>query len=307
MQSKSKQGVILMTYGSATSADQVTLYFQSIYKGKASEALIADFEERYRKTGGSPLVAITKRQAALLQKKLGSRYVVRAGMRHSLPYITDAVNECTKAGATSLLGIILAPQFSSFIMDGYVKDFNEAAKKAGVHKAVIARPWPEEPKFIEFLAKSVKLKLKELGTATPVVFTTHSLPKRVVEHDPSYLRQLSRTIVAVRKKVGSRIEGYQAFQSAGHTPEEWLTPDLTSILKKLSEKKHKKVLIVPIQFLSDHLEILYDLDIAARKQCVEFGIAYHRIPLPNINPLFIDSLASIVKKSGKLLAISKDR
>jgi ferrochelatase len=141
-------------------------------------------------------------------------------------------------------------------------------------------------------AALVKLE-KEYGTGIPVVFTTHSLPQSVVEKDLSYLEQLKSTIDNVRTKISGEIECYSAYQSAGHTPEAWLKPDLTDILDQVSKKGAKAILIVPIQFLADHLEILYDLDVAARAQCEERGIAYNRIELPNTDPLFIDALASV--------------
>ncbi|HVV15393.1 MAG TPA: ferrochelatase [Candidatus Paceibacterota bacterium] len=290
-----KTGVVLMTYGSATTAEGTREYFERIYKGKASEELIRDFENRYRLVGRSPLVDITRAQAAALEARLGSGYIARAGMRHSAPFIEEAVAECKAAGADSLLGIVLSPQFSSFIMEGYTAAFAEAARKHGFSegKAVVAGPWPSEPHFAELLASRVEESLAKLGGNTPVIFTTHSLPQRVVKKDPQYLEQLQSTISAVRAKLPRDLEWYGGYQSAGHTPEEWLKPDLTDILAQLRDKKSQAVLIVPIQFLSDHLEVLYDLDIAARKQCEDFGIDYNRIELPNTNPLFIEALAGI--------------
>ncbi len=290
MRSKSKVGVVLMTYGSANTSGHVEEYFKHIYKNPSPE-IITDFKHRYDLVGGSPLVAITKKQAALLQKKLGIKYVVRAGMRHSGPFIANAVEDCKKAGATELRGIILSPQFSSFIMAGYDKDFSEAAKANGFEEFSVAKPWPKEKHFVALLAKRIKAKLAKLGKNTPVIFTTHSLPKRVVDKDPSYLKQLDQTIQAVLKKL-PKIKWHQGYQSAGHTPEEWLKPDLVDILRDL-QGKHEGVLIVPIQFLSDHLEVLYDLDIAARKQCEEFGIHYNRIELPNTDDLFIRALKDL--------------
>jgi ferrochelatase len=293
---KKKVGVILMTYGSATTAEHVRDYFERIYPGKVLPELIADFENRYRVTGGSPLIRITQEQAALLEKELGAGYVVHAGMRHSTPFINEAVAECKASGAETLVGIILSPQFSSFIMEGYRKAFLAAAQQNGIEDAVVAEQWQTEEHFIELLGRRVRDKLAVLGNQTPIVFTTHSLPQRVVEKDPSYLNQLQQTIDAVRTKLDPKIEWYQGYQSAGHTPEEWLKPDLTDILSDLEKKGHSSVLIVPIQFLADHLEILYDLDIAAKEQCDDAGINYNRIELPNTDPLFIKVLAVVQSK-----------
>lgn len=293
-----KIGVVLMTYGSATNAENVKAYMEHIYRGKVPDGIVADFEERYRLVGHSPLVEITEKQAKLLEGE--NKYLVRAGMLHSEPFIENAVGELRRAGVERLIGVILSPQFSSFIMDGYRSALVNAAEKNGFTKeaVVTAEPWPTEPHFIALLAGRIRTLLAK---NTPVVFTTHSLPKRVVVKDPSYLEQLQATtdaILAELKNMGTiDFEWYSAYQSAGHTPEEWLKPDLTDILAKLRDEKKSGVLIVPIQFLTDHLEILYDLDIAARKQCEEFGIEYHRTELPNTDPLFIEALANIVGKS----------
>jgi protoporphyrin/coproporphyrin ferrochelatase len=316
-----KIGVILMTYGSATTAEHVREYMEHIYHGKADDGVVADFENRYRLVGHSPLVEITEKQAKLVEVFLNENdgdepYIVRAGMLHSQPIIEDAIRDCKKAGADHCIGIILSPQFSSFIMDGYRAAFVRAAEACGIlqQNIAIADPRPTESHFIQLLANRIRAaqeKLRREHPANiPVVFTTHSLPKRVVEKDPSYLDQLKATTDAVLEQLGDRdLVWHSAYQSAGHTPEEWLKPDLTDILAQLKIAKTPAVLIVPIQFLTDHLEILYDLDIAARKQCEDFGIAYHRIELPNTDPLFIQALASVVatllKNNKKIFALQK--
>lgn len=290
-----------MTYGSATTWENVPAYFESIYKGKASAETIADFVERYRVVGGSPLVRITNEQAALLEQNLGESFVVRAGMRHSAPSIDSAIAECRAAGATQLVGIILSPQFSSFIMEGYRTSFTASAQMQGFAEGsyAIAKPWPTEKNFVTLLVQRIKKSLSELraiyDVEIPIVFTTHSLPQRVVEKDPQYLTQISATFEAVRSQLDPALRTYEGYQSAGHTPEEWLKPDLTDILTEVAREKSPAVLIVPIQFLADHLEILYDLDVAGREQCAERGIAYHRIELPNTDPLFIESLAATTR------------
>jgi len=301
-------GVIVMTYGSATTAEHVAEYMKHIYKDSIPEGLIEDFAERYRLVGHSPLVDITRQQASALEERLklstnsnSVRYVVQTGMLHSKPFIDDAVAACHKAGAEQLIGIILSPQFSSFIMEGYRSALKTAAAKHGFteKRLTIVGPWPTEPHFIELLAirvTDVLAKLRTIyGTTIPVVFTTHSLPERVVANDPTYLDQLKATADAVVAKLHSpKLQWYAAYQSAGHTPEAWLKPDLVDILAKLRDQHQPAVLIVPIQFLADHLEILYDLDIAGSEQCQEYGIAYNRIELPNTAPLFIRALAALV-------------
>ena len=304
MESKQKTAVLIMTYGSATTAEHVGEYMGRIYGGKASQELVADFEKRYRLVGHSPLIEITHAQADHLQARLGDDYMVRAAMRHSAPLIADVVKECSAEGAAKVVGIILSPQFSSFIMEGYRTALFAAAKENGFADAdiIIAKPWPTERHFIKLLAKRVKEKLHELetlhGVGAPVIFTTHSLPERVVASDPTYLDQLKATRDAVIAELNDpSLEWYAGYQSAGHTPEAWLKPDLVDILAILKEKRSPAVLIVPIQFLADHLEILYDLDIAGAEQCAENNIAYNRTELPNTDPLFIEALAATVDEN----------
>jgi ferrochelatase len=302
-----KIGVIIMTYGSATTAEHVADYMQHIYKNAVPAGLVDDFAERYRLVGHSPLIEITKQQAALLAESLNEHgdatYVVTAGMLHSHPFIEEAVEKCRDEGAEMILGIILSPQFSSFIMEGYRTVLRNTCLRHGYDEkdVHVAGPWPDEASFIELLSQRVAASLAKLrgtfGTNIPVVFTTHSLPERVVAKDPGYLDQLQRTAEAVVTKLDKPdLEWYRGYQSAGHSPEAWLKPDLVDILGQLKDKKKKAVLIVPIQFLADHLEILYDLDIAGRQQCEEYGISYNRIELPNTDPLFIQSLAAIARK-----------
>ena len=300
-----KIGVILMTYGSATTADHVAEYMHHIYKDNVPEGLVEDFAERYRQVGHSPLVEITEKQAELLNEELAGQrndYIAKAGMLHSAPFIDDAVLACRDAGVQKLVGVILSPQFSSSIMEGYRTSLKTAAQQHGYSEkgVAVAGPWQTEPNFIELLSKRVKESLAKLhktyGSDVPVVFTTHSLPERVVAKDPSYLTQLQETAEAVVAKLDDPgLEWYRGYQSAGHTPEPWLKPDLVDILADLHDKHNKAVLIIPIQFLADHLEILYDLDIAGGEQCAEYGISYNRIELPNTDPLFITSLAAVTK------------
>lgn len=303
----SKIGVVIMTYGSATTAEHVAEYMHHIYKDSVPEGLVDDFAERYRIVGHSPLIEITEKQADLLGKELHGNddsFIVKAGMLHSHPFIEEAVEACRAAGAQKLVGVILSPQFSSFIMEGYRSALKTAAKKHGFadNNVIVADPWPTEKHFIELLSNRVNEKLAKLheayGKQVPLVFTTHSLPERVVAKDPTYLKQLQATAEAVVAKLDTPdLEWYRGYQSAGHTPEPWLKPDLVDILADLRDKHDKAVLIVPIQFLADHLEILYDLDVAGGEQCDEYGIQYNRIELPNTDPLFITALASVAKSA----------
>ncbi len=302
-------GVLLMTYGSATTAENVQAYMDHVYPNGVPQGLVEDFENRYALVGQSPLIAITREQARLTQELLNGKkaaniqYVVRVGMLHSAPFIADSLAELRQAGAERIIGIMLAPQFSPLIMSGYGVAWAEAINAQGYDESTahIVESWPLEPHFIQLLAERTSAKLAELtkryGMAPTVLFTTHSLPERVVDRDRSYLDQLKATTEAVVAKLGQpNLIWHQAYQSAGHTPEPWLKPDIVDVLADIRREQpnEKGILIVPLQFLADHLEILYDLDIAGGEQCAEFGFEYNRIELPNTAPLLIEALASIV-------------
>jgi ferrochelatase len=309
MSTHSKTGVLLMSYGSATTAEGVADFLQRIHQGAAPPSLIHDFEERYRLIGRSPLIEVTTAQAAALQGLLGEGYVVRAGMRHSPPFIVEAAAALRGVGADSLVGVILSPQSAPFITRGYEAAFAEAAHAAGFSQARVslAEAWPTEPHFIELLTKRVVEKLALLerahGRRVPVIFTTHSLPRSVVAGDPGYLVQLGATVGALREQLDPALEWYAGYQSAGHRREAWLTPDLADILTQLGAQGAPAVLIVPIQFVADHLETLYDLDHAARVECEACGMSYHRIKLPNTDPLFIEALAAVVRGTTRRLLV----
>lgn len=290
-----------MTYGSATTVEGVADYLNRIYRGKAPAATIEEFERRYRLIKKSPLVEITNKQAELLEGRLNETvdagFVVRAGMRYSNPFIENALRDCQILGATRFVGVILSPQFSSVVMDGYLKEFYGAAEVLGIRKDTISlvEPWPTQQNFISLLADRIRETIQTSKENPLIIFTTHNLPKKVIDANPEYLIQLKATTDAVLRQLEiPNLSWTSAFQSAGHSPEEWLKPDLLDVLAQMKNGGTKSVLLVPIQFLSDHLEILYDLDIAAKKQCEECGVAYRRIELPNTDAGFVEALASLV-------------
>ncbi len=300
-------GVLLMTYGSPSNVEEMPAYLRSVRGGREPSAeLLAEFMRRYQLVGWSPLVRITRAQAAALQRLLDAadgpgRYLVEVGMLHSEPRIADAVQRLAEAGVEQILGIVLSPQYSSIIMGRYNRALEEAATALGPNAQVsVAGAWHLLPEFLEALAERTVQALAGLpggGHDVPVLLTAHSLPKPVVDREPGYVVQLTDTAEAVAKRVGLDAERWRfAYQSAGHTPEEWLRPDLKELLPGLRAAGHDAVLVVPVQFLADHLEILYDLDVAARQEAEEAGIAFHRIELPNTQPAFIGALAEVVHR-----------
>jgi len=300
-------GVMLMTYGSPETLDDIPVFLKHIYGGRpASPEVIAEFKRRYDLIGGSPLVRITREQAAALQEELnhesnnGTTYHAVAGMRFAPPFIADVLPEAT-AGAQTLVGVIMSPQYSPIIMSGYVRTLEDAVADLPQEdlQLKITEDWHLQPYFLQAIAERVQQALdrfpEDVRGRVPVLLTAHSMPKRVVEKEPDYINHLKETAAAVAGLVGLPDERWQfCYQSAGHTPEEWLKPDFADIMPELKAAGHTHVLIAPVQFLADHLEILYDIEIGARQQAEEHGIQFARIESLNTSPLFIKALAAVV-------------
>jgi ferrochelatase len=303
-----RTGVILMTYGSPATLDDIPVYLRNVRGGREpDEALIREFRRRYSLIGGSPLLRITREQAAALQAELnaqhpaGPTFQVGAGMRFAPPFIADAVPEVA-AGAQKLVGIIMSPQYSPIIMGGYVRALREAvaALQRDDLELLIAEDWHLQPFFVQAIAQRVREALDsfppQVRERVPVLLTAHSMPKRVVEGEPGYINALKETAAAVAEAVGLPRERWLfCYQSAGHTPEEWLKPDFADIMPELRAAGQSHVLIAPVQFLADHLEILYDIEIGAREQAEANGIQFARTRSLNTSPLFIKALAEVVK------------
>ena len=302
-------GVVLMSYGSPATVEEVPAYLTMAHGGRpASAELIAEFQRRYRVVGGSPLVRISLEQAAALESLLttqatqGERYNVVVGMRNSPPWISDAFTQLASEGTQRVIPIILSPQYSPIIMSRYLEAVEVAKPILGPDAVVqVAGAWHMMPSFLNALAQRVREALDCFPPgereSVPVIMTAHSLPKRVVDQEPEYIDQMQETAEAVAELVGLAPSRWQfAYQSAGHTPEEWLKPDMKDLFPGMREAGHRSVLVAPVQFLTDHLEILYDIDVAARAEAEEAGLTFRRIEMFNVMPQFIDSLADVVHR-----------
>lgn len=299
-------GVILMTYGAPRDDADLPEYLARVRGGREPEAaLVTEMRARYARIGGSPLIAITAAQAAVLETSLGADHRVTAGMRFSDPSIATAVNDVVTRGADTLVGICLSPQWSPLLMGGYEWALGEAAAEAGVPFRM-AGAWHDEPLFAAALAERITEALQGISDPElPLLLTAHSLPKRVFDTEQAYIAQLRETADLVAAAAGLAADRWQwAYQSAGHTAEEWLRPDLKELFPALAAAGHHDVLVVPIQFLADHLEVLYDLDVAARDEATAAGLRYHRIEMPNTQPAFIAALAAVVHRTESLIAVA---
>jgi ferrochelatase len=302
-------GILLMSFGTASSVEDVPRYLAKVRGGTPPAApTVEEFQRRFALVGGSPLIRICREQAAGLEAELnadappGRRFRAMIGMRHSDPTIASGLTDLMAAGARRVVGIILSPQYSDVVLAGYLRDFAAAADALppGV-ETVIAGAWHDEPTYIETLAVLLReaLAAMELDDRTlmPIVFTAHSLPLSMAERDAGYLAQLQQTAIAVAAAAAVPQERWRfSYQSAGHTPEPWLKPDLVDVLADLKQAGERRVLVAPVQFVADHLEVLYDVDIAAREQAKQAGIRLDRTPSPNARPEFIRTLAAVVQR-----------
>lgn len=307
-------GVVLATFGSAITADDVPAYLSSVRGGRqVPPDLIDEFRRRYDLIGRSPLIDITQEQVrelqSLLDARTGAEAAVAAGMLHSEPSLPGALDHIHAGGARRIVVVVLAPQYSPIILAGYERT---VATWSADHPDVeirIAGAWHLLPEWVAAIAERVADALDDLPAALrdsiPIIFTAHSLPRPVVDRDPGYIVQLRDTADAIASALHLDAPRWSfAYQSAGHTPEEWLTPDVKDLFPGLRDAGITDVLVVPLQFLADHLEILYDIDIAARDEAAAAGITMHRIALPNTQPAFIHALAAVVERERERVAIA---
>jgi protoporphyrin/coproporphyrin ferrochelatase len=299
------RGVLLMTYGSPASLerDDVGAYLARVRGGREPDPeLLDEFTRRYRVIGGSPLIEITRAQAAALGDSLG--WPVEVGMRFSEPSILAGLTSLAAAGVTDVAAIILSPQYSPLLMSGYVRAIDGAREAMAAYSphVKIAEAWHDEPTFVDALARRIGAALEELPIdergRVRILLTAHSLPRRVAEQEPGYLSQLRATAAAVAARAGLADDEWTfCWQSAGHEPGEWMKPDFADLMPEIAAAGGRTVLVAPVQFLADHLEILYDVDVGAREQAERSGVTFHRIESLNVDPGLIDTLAEVARRT----------
>jgi ferrochelatase len=294
-----------MTYGSPSSLERedIAAYLARIRGGRVADPeLVDEFTRRYRLIGGSPLIEITRGQAAALASSLG--WPVEVGMRFSEPSILAALAALAKSGVTSVVAIVLSPQYSPLLMGGYGAAIDAARASLGDSAPEVtgAAAWHEEPAFIAALARRVRDALDRLPAdereSVSVLMTAHSLPRLVADREPDYLAQLRATAEAVGAGAGlSERQWTFCWQSAGHEPGEWMKPDFADLMPQVAASGGRSVLVVPVQFLADHLEILYDVDVGAREQAEQCGLAFHRIESLNVDPGLVEALGAVARRT----------
>jgi len=285
-------GVLLMAHGTPASMAEMPDYLKLVRGGRpASDELVAEMRHNYEAIGGrSPLTDITLAQADALRARLGPSIPVAVGMRNWTPFIQTAVEELAAQGATRIVGIPLAPQFSTLSVQKY-NDAAQAALPAGVTFAPVTS-YHDHPLLLDAFAERVQEAAPRPDEV--VVFTAHSLPKRVVEAGDRYADEVAATARGVAERAGVR-RYVQAFQSAGRTPEPWIGPSLAEMLDEQSGRGARKFLVVPIGFVCDHTEILYDIDVQAAREARELSTSLRRTESLNTSPTFVALLEDLVR------------
>jgi protoporphyrin/coproporphyrin ferrochelatase len=301
-------GVLVMSYGTPESMDTVEAYYTHIRRGHPpTEEQLADLTGRYKSIVGGvfPLRANTNRQVAALQRTLDKmagtgRFVCYQGLKHAPPFIEDGVAAMSADGIKEAVGIVLTPQYSSMSVGGYIKRAQEEADKLGVTMSFV-KQYHLHPELIDALAQRVGSALDRFGdrrSDVMVLFSAHSLPEKIVEMRDPYPEQLLETSRAVAAAAG--VGRWQfTWQSAGQTGQPWLGPDILETLDRLAAEGVKQVLVTPVGFVSDHLEVLYDIDLEAKLHAAGVGIRLERIDMLNDDPQYMAALADSVMAARK--------
>lgn len=297
-QGTARVGVLVMAYGTPATPDGLEAYYTHIRRGRPPEPhQLADLRARYDAIGGiSPLAARTEAQRAAIERALADTdldpVAVVLGQKHAAPFIEDGVAALAAAGATAVVGVVLAPHFSNFSVGQYHQRGAESAREAGLAYAGVDH-WYDLPELVAHQAAELRSALASMPQRTRVVFTAHSLPERVLVDDP-YPEQLAEgaKAIATAAGLGRWTDWGIAWQSAGRTPEPWRGPDILTVIDDLAATgRAEGIVVVPHGFTSDHLEVVYDVDIEARARAASAGLQLARTAVVNDDAEVMAALA----------------
>jgi len=294
-----------MAYGTPESPADVERYYTHIRRGRAPDPeLLVELQDRYNAIGGiSPLLAITRAQVegigAALEEAEPGRFVTALGQKHSAPFIEDGVAELLGVGVERIVGIVLAPHFSTMSIAQYAA---RAVTAAGDQVPVdVVRSWHLEPGYLDLLTGYLGDAIAQVAGAEgcEVLFTAHSLPQRILEAGDPYPDQLAETAAALAQQAGIDVWSV-AWQSAGRTADPWIGPDVLDVVKARAEAGTRAIVVCSCGFVADHLEVLYDLDIETQALADGLGVAFARTASPNADAAFTRTLAGIVQAQASL-------
>lgn len=299
-------GVLLMAYGSARGPEDVLRYYTHIRHGHPpTDEQLQDLLSRYEAIGGvSPLFAITEREGQALHDELAQRhgpdaFRVYLGMKHSTPYIAEGIEAMYRDGIRQAVGLVLAPHYSGMSVGVYLDEAEAAIRGLGgdfTFRAI--RSWADNPELIQILKDRIEQVRTRFSSEEqrnlPIIFSAHSLPARILESGDPYPRELRTTGDRVAQALGTTHYTF-SWQSAGRTREPWMGPDILEKLTAMAQDGYRQAIICPCGFVSDHLEVLYDLDIQAQQHAQSLGMHIERTPSLNADPAFVQLLANLVE------------
>jgi ferrochelatase len=301
------KALLLLAFGGPRSLDEVEFLLTRLFQGrKPSAEQIERVKERYRLIGGfSPLLKITQEQTKGLEeelKKRGYSFKSYVGMRYGHPLIEETLKEILQDGITEIIALPMAPFQSRASTGAYIEEVNRSKKILNKEVSLsFVVGWHLHPLFLEAVRERIAEGLKGFGEeerkGVHFLFTAHSLPKSIIEKDP-YAKEIEASIKGVLGKL-EPFPWHMAYQSKGGGPEEWVGPDVESILTELSQQKVREILVIPIGFVADHIEVLYDIDILYREKAESMGMVLRRSPSLNFSKRFIEALATIVEEHVK--------
>lgn len=295
--------VLVMAYGGPDKLEDVRPYLLDVRNYRpTSDEVVHEITERYEQIGGrSPILELTRAEAAGIEAALnasapeGERWKAWVGMRHWHPFLKDVLAEMQAAGVTQTVGLVMAPHYSRMSIGAYYKRIEEA--DSGIEVAPIER-WHLNPGYLDALVARIEAALEtfpaEVRADVPVIFSAHSLPERILEWNDPYPRELQETVQALAQRLPGRRWEW-AYQSAAMTPDPWLGPDASEVITRLHDEGIRHVLMCPIGFVCEHVEILYDIDVEFLQHANALGMQLERIEMLNDHPAMLNGLAGIVR------------
>lgn len=290
-----RYAVLVMHYGTPRSLDEVLPYYTHIRRGRPPDAeSLRELTERYRAIGGpSPLNELSRRQAEAIVAAMGPDVSLYVAAKHVPPFLADVVAQMARDGVWRAAGVVLAPHYSRMSVGAYAATVEEArARVAPEMRISVLERWGEAPELVDAIARRVRETARGLPPQeTLVLFTAHSLPSSILATGDPYPDELRRTSELVAE--AARLQRWRfAYQSAGRTADAWLGPDVLEVIQEAAGKGFQAVVAAPIGFVSDHLEVLYDLDVEAKARCESLGMEFRRAPCVNVDPKVMAALGA---------------
>jgi protoporphyrin/coproporphyrin ferrochelatase len=293
--------VLLMAYGGPGNLAEVEPYLMDVRGGRPTKPhLVDEIRARYARIGGrSPILELTRAQAAAVGRALGVGYRTYVGMRHWHPYIKETVAAIGRAGHRRVVGIVMAPHYSGMSVGAYEQKLLDAAQEQEPLEVALVRSWWEQPRFLETVAEHVQQALQRFPKPRDVqiIFTAHSLPERILATGDPYPEELKASATEVARRL--QLDAWHvAYQSAGATNEPWLGPDAGELMTKLARTGADGMLLVPIGFVCDHVEILYDIDIEYQAIAKRLGVQLERTASLNDDAGLVAAVANVVTQTA---------